>query len=203
MLLDGKTSFPYFSVPEILLHDDTPLEIKRDFARGYADVAGNLRPANVDWVGRHRVRLDTLNHPTNWRVPVQLCLLLQEGLGVPVQLIQWGHPNLGHQWREHQLNIYADDFVGVGFYFDYKQAVLEELAEKNAQRGLPAVAGCPGARKKGAKKPPSQEEQNAERLDSALVGNHYDAYWQICRALGCPRRPVSGAQLELIPDNQQ
>lgn len=202
-LLGDRTSFPFFSIPSVLTATDTPQDFKAEFVRGYADVAGNIRPANRDQAGRHRVRLDILNHPTNWAVPVQLCLLLQEHLAVPVPVITWGHPNLGREWREHQLNIYPEEFLHVGFYFDFKQAALEELAKKNTARFSTTVRGCPGARPSGPKKPPHQEENNAQRLDPGLTGRHFDAYWQICKALGCPRRPAPGEQLELIPEETE
>lgn len=198
LLLDQQTSYHYFSVPPVLFEETTSREYKEEFVRGYADVAGNIRPANRDQAGRHRVRLDILNYPTNWRLPVQLCLLLQEQLGVPVPLITWGHPNLGRAWREHQLNIYAEDFLNVGFYFDYKQNALEELADKNVTRFTARVKGCPGQRRGGPHKPADPGEHSAQRLDESLLDKHFDAYWHICRALGCPRRPAPGEQLELI-----
>lgn len=77
MLMEGKTTFAHFKVPSIFLAQDTPREIKMEFIRGFADVGGNIRPANRDEAGRHRVRLDILNYPTNWEVPIQLCTLLQ------------------------------------------------------------------------------------------------------------------------------
>jgi hypothetical protein len=134
MLLGGKISYPFFSVPPVLFDPDAPYEVKSEFIRGFADVAGNVRLANRDQVGRHRVRLDVLNYATNWELPVQLCSLLQEHLGVPVSVITYGHPNLGREWREHQINIYCEDFTKVGFYFDFKQAALENLSKANYTR---------------------------------------------------------------------
>lgn len=198
-LLRGKKSFPYFAVPDALFDPQVPLDVKREFIRGYADVAGNIRPSNADWAGRHRVRLDTLNYPTNWQLPVQLCLLLQDHLDVPVPNIIWGHPNLNREWREHQLNIYAEDFQQIGFFFDYKQEALIELAASNLNRFDTRIRGCPGVRPKGPKKSKSPAE-NSDRLDSRLRGKHCDAYWQICKVLGCPRTPAPDEQIELIPE---
>lgn len=195
LLLEDRTSFHNFRVPQIFFDPDTPIDYKLEFVKGYADVAGNIRPANRDQAGRHRVRLDTLNHATNWNLPVQLCLLLQGHLNVPVPNVVWGHPNLGREWREHQLNIYAEDFLSVGFYFDYKQAVLEELAQSNLKRFNARVRGCPGERRVSQIKIADQEEQNSDRLPSELVGMHFNGYWQICRALGCPRRPDPSEQI--------
>lgn len=197
-LLDHRTSFQHFDIPQLFFNPETPLTCKREFVKGYADVAGNIRRANADQAGRHRLRLDTLNYSTNWKVPVRLCLLLQEQLAVPVPNIVWGHPNLGRHWREHQLNIYPEDFLAVGFYFDYKQAVLEELANSNLARFSNRVRGCPGARRVARHKEVEAEENNVMRLPSELVGHHFDGYWQICKALGCPRLPSPSEQLELL-----
>jgi len=197
VVLEGNTTFPYFKMPAIFLAQDTPREIKVEFIRGFADVGGNIRPANRDEAGRHRVRLDILNYPTNWELPVQLCTLLQEHLEVPVRLITWGHPNLGREWREHQLNIYAEDFTDVGFYFDYKQQALNELAQKNLSRFNTRVKPCPGVRKWRQKKLTSLLEES-DRLDPRLIGKHFNAYWQICKALGCERKPAPSEQLELV-----
>ena len=90
--------------------------------------------------------------------------------------------------------------MDAGFYFDYKQAVLQELADLNLSRFSNRVKGCPGARRLGIRKAPDPDEQNAEHLPTDLVGKHLNAYWQICRALGCPRRPLPRAQLELITE---
>ena len=199
-LLEGKTDFSTFEVPSILLEKDTPPMLKFEFIRGFADVAGNVRPANLDYAGRHRIRLDIMNRPTNWKLPVHLCLLLQDHLSVPVPVITWGHPNLGREWREHQLNVYAEDFVSIGFSFDFKNQALTELAKSNQNRFNSKVKGCPGARSLRAKKPRNPEEKNRERLDSKLLNKHFNAYWQICRALGCPRRPAPKEQMELIPE---
>jgi hypothetical protein len=201
LLTAGATSFPYFQIPKILFEEDFPFDWRREFLRGFADVAGNIRISN-NYFGRHRVRLDILNYPTNWEIPVQLCLLLQEHSGIPVQMITWGHPNLGRKFREHQLNIFAEAFMKIGFNFQHKQVILEELAAANAE-GFPGAncSPCPGMRPARDPKPADRDEKNRQRLDPRLVGNHYDAYWQICKALGCPRSPAKGAIVEEVVEH--
>ncbi|MBM3166642.1 MAG: hypothetical protein FJZ94_04265 [Chloroflexi bacterium] len=201
MLLGSRTSFHSFEIPEILFDERTPIEFKREFVKGFADVAGNIRPANRDQLGRHRVRLDILNYPTNWHVAMRLCLLLQDELNVPVPVLTWGHPDLNREWREHQLNVYAEEFTAIGFYFDFKQAALEELAKINLKHFSSKIKGCPGARRLGKRKKKDPEERNAEKLPPELLAKHFNSYWQICRALGCPRRPVSREQLELMAED--
>jgi hypothetical protein len=199
MHLEEHAHFAYFKVPEVLFQPDTPREYKREFLRGYADVGANIRPSNRDINNYHRVRMDVLNNPGSWQLPVQLCILLQEHLGVSVPNITWGHPNMNRVgWKEHQLNIYAEHFLDVGFVFDYKQRVLEELATANRGRGRPSQGACPGEKRWRGRKSLHSDEHNADRLDPVLVGKHFDAYWQICRELGCHRRPPAGQQLEMV-----
>jgi len=192
---EGQQSFRGFQVPSVFLDSDTPEDLKREFIRGFADVAGNIRHANRYVDKRNRVRLDVLNSPQNWRVPVDLCLVLQDGLGVPVQNVTWGHPNMNRGFREHQINVFAIPFLQIGFSFEHKQRVLEELAA--ADRHLSGdYNGCPGRRQvRGAKEP--DPDENSDRLPTALQGQHFDSYWQICKALGCPREPYAEPPLSL------
>lgn len=195
--LGGRTSYQFFQIPEILFAPELPFEVKREFVRGFADVAGNIRHANRYVDGRHRVRLDILNFKTNWELPVKLCLLLQEQLHIPVQLITWGHPNLGRDFREHQLNIFAEPFATIGFSLEHKQKILQEFIAHDKKLGRHEYHGCPGIRPLRDAKPKDRQEKSG-RLDPRLQGKHFDAYWQICKALGCPRVPAQGSQPELV-----
>ncbi len=201
LLVGGKTSYQFFQIPEILFAPELPIEVKREFVRGFADVAGNIRHANRYVDGRHRVRLDILNFKTNWELAVRLCLLLQEQLNVPVQLITWGHPNLGRAFREHQLNIFAEPFSKIGFSLHHKQKILEEFIAYDKRLGNNQYHGCPGIRPLRDRKPKDSLEKSS-RLDPRLQGKHFDAYWQICKALGCPRFPAQGYQPELVLDSE-
>ena len=186
-----KTGVEHFSVPEVLLSPNVPRDWKREYVRGYADVAGNIRHSNRYTDGSHRVRLDVLNYPTNWEMPVQLCTLLEEHLAVPVQLITWGHPNLGRNFREHQINIFAVPFGQIGFSLEHQQTILREFIEHDLhQYPNKTYNPCPGRRKlrKNQRKPKDKRE-NDKRLDERIRGNHFNAYWQICKKLGCPRTP--------------
>jgi len=188
LLTEEATSYRHFHVPKVMFDADLPKEWKREFLRGYADVAGNIRHANRYVDGRHRVRLDVLNYPATWEVPVQLCTLLQDHLDVPVQLITWGHPNMGRGFREHQLNVFAEPFLAIGFSLGYKQRMLEEFADLDrADQGEIESAPCPGLRERTTRKDTDEGEGNDSKLDQRLLGRHFDAYWQICQALGCTR----------------
>lgn len=191
LILGGGQSYVDFELPKIFLTENIPPEWKREFMRGFADVAGNIRRSNRYTDNRNRVRLDVLNYPTSWSLPVQLCELLQIHLQVPVQNITYGHPNMNRGFREHQINIFAVPFLKIGFSFRHKQALLEELAESDIKTFPSAnYSGCPGRRKIRDKKIVDPRENDETRLDPRLVGKHFDGYWQICKALGCTREPV-------------
>lgn len=187
MILEGRSNHSEFLVPSVLMDLSVPKDYKREFLRGFGDVAGNIRRSNRYIDGRHRVRLDVLNYPNNWTLPIQLCTLLQEHLGIPVQMIAWGHPNLGRDLREHQVNVFAQNYLAIGFTFKHKQALLEELSHIN-QKEFPNSPNryCPGFRKNRQAKP-SHPSENDLRLPESIRGKHFDAYWQICQALGCDR----------------
>jgi len=200
LLLEERTAYPSFRVPQVFFDGSLPREWKIEFVRGFADVAGNIRHANRYVDGRHRVRLDVLNYPTNWEIPVQLCTLLQQQIGVPVQLITWGHPNMGRAFREHQLNIFAEPFLQIGFSFRHKQKVLEEFAQKDREQ-FPNIAyrPCPAVRQIRKEKN-MDDAENDERLDERLKGKHFDAYFQICRALGCQQLRKDDTEAQLFTD---
>lgn len=182
-----RTGYQYFGVPEIFFSPSVPDDWKQEYLRGFADVAGNVRRANRYIDDTNRVRLDVLNYPTNWDMPVQLCTLLEEHLTIPVQLITWGHPNLGRDFREHQINIFAVPFEKIGFSLPHKQTILEEFIQQDKKsHPQKTYSPCPGRRKLRKRKPKDKRE-NSEKLDERLNGKHFNAYWQICKKLGCPR----------------
>ncbi len=200
LLLEERTTYPSFRVPQVFFDGSLPREWKIEFVRGFADVAGNIRHANRYVDGRHRVRLDVLNYPTNWEIPVQLCTLLQQQIGVPVQLITWGHPNMGRAFREHQLNIFAEPFLQLGFSFRHKQKVLEELAQKDRETFPNACyRPCPAVRRIRRRKNKDDAEKD-ERLDVRLREKHFDAYFQICRELGCQQLREGDTEAQRFTD---
>ena len=194
-LLHGKTNYYEFEIPDVIFKLDT--NIKKEFIRGFADVAGSARFSNRDIQGKCRVYLDVLN--SNWYLPIQLCHLLQDHLNIPVDTIAWGHPNIRdpnlneynegrrNAWtREHQIKIFAEDFEKIGFYMEHKQEILNELARYNREHGFKESKFCTPP-KRIRKKKPEHPEEKSEKLPQELRGKHYNAYWEICVDLGCLR----------------
>jgi len=106
---------------------------------------------------------------------------------------------MGRDFKEHQINIFAVPFLNIGFTIKYKQAILEELASEDQKTGHVNYVGCPGRRRLTGTKDADVDENNPT-MPPELRGKHFDAYWQICKTLGCPREPqvnqLSSLELE-------
>jgi len=194
-LLLNKTSFREMEVPETIFI--SPEDIKKEFLRGVADVTGSIGTGGRDQAGRHRVYISVLND--NWKLPIQICRLLQEKpLNIPVNTIDWGHPNIRNGnlkdynrgatqvWaREHQLKVYAEYFEKVGFRIIHKNEILKELADEN-RKNFPKrkTKKCNPLTKK-PKDRKIHPEESSDKLPPELKGKHCDTYWQVCLKLGC------------------
>ena len=185
-----KRSFREFEIPPSILsaQDDA---IKIEFLRGVADAAGFVRKSNYYLNGKNRVYIEVNNR--NWKLAVQLCRLMQVDLDIPVQMIQWGHPNVrepnkkvGTAWaKEHQVKIFVEAFTRIGFYVPYKEQILMELvAEDQGQGGTPPKTCNPNPKIRQIKRKPRHPGEKSQILPPT-VRKHFNAYWQICRVLGC------------------
>jgi len=176
-------NYALLEVPQIIRGIDD-IQIVEEFLRGFCDVSANIRRSNRDINGLHRVYVDILNK--NWILPVQLCELFQDKLNIPVANIMWGHPNMGRDFREHQIRIYAHEFIKLGFYIDHKQAALKILAEENGKFNPKHGDFCKGSRKRYLKKALSSLE-NDPRIPEKIRGKHFNVYWEICAEFGCKK----------------
>ena len=190
MHLEQKTDFRHMSVPKTLFHEAVTSDVRLEFIRGFADVAANMRRSNNHFGNHNRVRLDVLND--NWDLPIQLCLLMQQHLEIPVQSIIWGHPNMNREFREHMINVFVEPFQKIGSTFNHKQQVLNILTEQDKMRpSRPNLySPCPGRRRRRGAKDPHPDEISKKLPDN--VRQHFDAYWQICKAVGCTVEPEPG-----------
>lgn len=193
-LING-TRFSYhdFQVPEPIF--ESTQENKKEFLRGVSDVTAYVRASNYygfskDQPKRYRVYIEITNK--NWHLPPQLCQLIQS-LEIPVQNINYGHPNLrdpnnkkgGRFWaKEHQMKIFADDFQEIGFYISHKEEALLELAESNRENFDTPIELCDGTTKRNKTKP-SHPDENDDNLPTELKGKHFNGFKEICNCLNC------------------
>lgn len=114
---------------------------KKELLRGVSDVTGYIRNSNKAFGqdGCHRVYIEI---PGNWQFVIDMANMLKK-LDIPVQTIDFGHPNFRDSnlkkynegkpkyWKkEHQLKIWANEFLPIGFNIVHKQRALERYAEE-------------------------------------------------------------------------
>jgi len=174
---------------------------KRQFLKGFADVTGYIRRSNYFFDKyMHRVYLEI---PCNWELVVDISNLLKD-LDVPVQSIDWAHPNMrdpqmkkyndgNHSFwkKEHQIKIFANEFLSIGFGVLHKQQSLEmfsaELIEGLKTQGVMATNKTHVFywQKKGIiKKKPSHPCEDDEFIPNKIRGKHFDSWREIARELG-------------------
>ena len=140
-LCNGQTIWETMRIPDYFFSQATREEIKY-FLRGLADVTGHARSSNHAYhssANQHRVYIEI---PKNWFLVVDICNLLKR-IDVPVQNIDWAHPNIrdgkltkynkGNRnfWKkEHQIKIFANEFLTVGFNIIHKNQGLQELSNQ-------------------------------------------------------------------------
>ena len=114
---------------------------KKALLRGIADVTGYIRKSNIAFgqEGAHRVYIEI---PGNWYMVIDIANMLK-AVDVPVQTIDFGHPNFRdgdlkkynqgkpYFWKkEHQVKIFANEFLPIGFNIKHKQEALEKYSEE-------------------------------------------------------------------------
>ena len=113
---------------------------RKQFVKGFADVTGYIRRSNYAFTEpNYRVYFEI---PHNWGLVVDFCNLLKS-IDIPVQNIDWAHPNMrdgnltkynqGKKdfWKkEHQVKVWAVEYQPIGFAVLHKQEALDYFAEK-------------------------------------------------------------------------
>ena len=188
----------------IMLHDSVfgfTKDEKRQFLRGFADVTGYVRRSNYAFDKyMHRVYLEV---PNNWNLVIDIANLLFD-LDIPIQNINWGHPNMrdpklkyyttGKQdaWKkEHQIKIFANEFLPIGFQVIHKQEALEVLADelttelKRQQVDVTKKTHNFYWDRDGRTKIKQiHPRENDEFIPAKIRGKHFDSWKDIAKELG-------------------
>lgn len=184
--------------PEVF---DFTLDERKQFVKGFGDVTGYIRESNYAFQKPdYRVYFEV---PQNWYLVVDFCNLLKS-IGIPVQAIDWGHPNMrdanlkkynqGNKkfWKkEHQIKVWAAVYQSIGFVVLHKQEALDYFAnaqyEARKQKGKDKIQELykfywekrPAGRQK-----PHHPGENDEFIPEEIRGKHYDSWTQIAFDLG-------------------
>ena len=169
---------------------------KKSLLRGFADVTGYIRSTNLAYnqEGHHRVYLEI---PRNWNLLIDIANLLKS-IDIPVQTIDFGHPNFrdpklvkyneGNKvfwYKEHQLKIYANEFVKIGFNIKHKQEMLETLSEEILQVMSPEQTHkFYWETPERTRVKPIHPEENSNLLPRELRGKHYNSWRKLAEDLG-------------------
>lgn len=174
-------------------------DMKRDerisFMRGFADVTAYIRRTNYFFDKKqHRVYIEI---PGNWDMVISIANMLKS-LDIPIQNIDFGHPNCrdgnltkynqGHPnfWKkEHQIKIWANEFLPVGFNINHKQSALEKYAEEISEIMTKEQTHrfYWQQRANGKKKKPHPGE-NDECLPPSIRGRHFNSWSELANTLG-------------------
>ena len=174
---------------------------RRQFLKGFCDVTGYIRRSNyfIDKY-KHRVYIEV---PHNWDMVIDVCNLLKS-VGIPVQSIDWAHPNMrdgnlkkynegNHKFwkKEHQIKIYANEFLSIGFGVMHKNQALEKYSDEIEVgfRKLNKVASDVTHRfyweMKGVVKiKPRHPSEGDEFIPGVIRGKHYNSWKEIAKDLG-------------------
>lgn len=169
---------------------------KKELLRGIADVTGYIRKSNVAFgqEGCHRVYIEI---PGNWQMVIDIANMMKV-LDIPVQTIDFGHPNFRDSnlvmynkgkpfyWKkEHQVKIWANEFLPIGFNIVHKQRALEkyadELLEYLDERKTHKFYWEKSIRKR---EKPHHPMENDCSLPVAIRGKHYESWTDLAKDLG-------------------
>lgn len=176
---------------------DISTDEKKSLLRGIADVTGYIRKSNIAFgqEGAHRVYIEI---PGNWEMVIDISNLLKD-VGVPVQNIDFGHPNFRDSnlvkynegkplyWKkEHQIKIYANEFLKVGFNIQHKQESLKKYSDellKHLNSEKTHKFYWEKNNKKGKNKPIHPGE-NDSSLPIEIRGKHFNSWTELAKELG-------------------
>lgn len=197
--LNGATSTDNMRIsPEVF---SFTLDERKYFIKGFADVTGYIRSSNYAYYKpQYRVYFEI---PNNWYLVIDFCNLLKS-IDIPVQAIDWGHPNMRDGklkkynegnllfWKkEHQVKLWALEYQKIGFVVLHKQQALDffakeherYLAEKKTEERKRLHRYYWEVKQKKQNKPMHPGETN-EFIPEQIRGKHYNSWSEIAKDLG-------------------
>ncbi|MBR5433018.1 MAG: hypothetical protein IK117_01120 [Bacteroidales bacterium] len=169
---------------------------KKSLLRGIADVTGYIRKSNIAFGqdGAHRVYIEI---PGNWSMVIDIANMLKS-VDIPVQTIDFGHPNFRdgdlkkynegkkYFWKkEHQVKIFANEFLPIGFNIKHKQDALEKYADELLEFIDPEKTHKFYWEKTIRKKQrPIHPCENDDALPIEIRGRHFETWTDLAKILG-------------------
>lgn len=171
-------------------------EEKLSLLRGIADSTGYIRRSNIAFGqdGAHRVYIEI---PGNWYMVIDIANMLRD-VDIPVQTIDFGHPNFRDAnlvkynqgkksfWKkEHQVKIFANEFIPVGFNIKHKQDALEKYSDELLDYLDPIKTHeFYWEKPVRARIKPIHPGENDDSLPIEIRGRHFDSWQELAKYLG-------------------
>ena len=166
------------------------LDERKQFIKGFADVTGYIRRSNYFFDKKmHRVYFEV---PQNWELVTDFCNLLKS-VDIPVQNIDWAHPNMrdgnlekyneGKRdfWKkEHQVKVWANEYEALE-EFAHEQILYIESQHKKVSDVTHRYYWEMIGKKKVKQIHPAE---NDEFIPEEIRGNHYNSWKEIANDLG-------------------
>lgn len=172
------------------------IDQKKALLKGIADVTGYIRKSNIAFGqdGAHRVYIEI---PGNWFMVIDIANMLKD-VDVPVQTIDFGHPNFRdgklvkynqgkpNFWKkEHQVKIFANEFLSIGFNIQHKQEALERYSEELLEFIDPVKTHKFYWEKSSRiQNKPIHPGENDPSLPVEIRGKHFNSWTELARSLG-------------------
>lgn len=133
--LDNKAllKFPFH------LNIENTKNLSLSFVQGICDSCSLIpNEASSSFGGSGDTRIQLEPSQERWELPIGLCLVFQKGLAIPVNNINWGHPQIRHSWKHqnHQFRVSLKNIPSnIELYrLNYKREEYRELyIRKNVQ----------------------------------------------------------------------
>ncbi|MGF7017741.1 hypothetical protein M2145_001498 [Lachnospiraceae bacterium PF1-21] len=175
---------------------------RKQFIKGFADVTGYIRRSNYAYhEPQYRVYFEI---PHNWELVADFCNLLKS-VDIPVQAIDFGHPNMRDSklkkynegkpdfWKkEHQVKVWALEYEPIGFAVIHKQEALDYFANEHkayiemekGKKSSEVTHRYYWEMTKRKRSKPAHPGENDEFIPRKIRGKHYNRWQDIADDLG-------------------
>ena len=192
-------SFDSFHIPDAVKNCE--LSLKQEFVNGLMDAAGfNNAGSWMPRNGRHahgRMR-GYFQVVRNWHMPVEIDNYLRREFKLPIQTIDWGHPNIRDSglkdyyesgtvsWsREHQIKFFPEYYKQFSFRLSHKQELFEDLIKHNEYAGFDRNEDWfPPSKVRDTDIKAHHPGESDLRIPEP-ARRHFDKFWQVNAAMGC------------------
>jgi len=176
---------------------DMTIDEKKALLRGIADVTGYIRRSNLAYNYENKQHRVYIEIPGNWYMVIDIANMLKD-VNIPVQSIDFAHPNfrdgdlkkykegkINYWKKEHQIKIFANEFLPIGFNITHKQEALEKYSKELLEKNSPSVTHkFYWERTIRKKEKPLHPGENDPFIPEEIRGMHFEHWTDLARCLG-------------------